>query len=157
MSQSTAWLAMIFARWSKERQPVLLQIEHPMLDATIRIANRTDVPIVSGGETFVPWPFVLTLPNDSAAGPSARLRTLNVDRSLGFKLRALREPPTCTFFLVLASSPGTIEFEFAGFELAPITVKDVWIEGDLTRDDISNRPYPRQRITPQLVPSWFQL
>lgn len=128
--------------WSPESDLplVLLTIEHPDIDPPIRVVNNK-VNIVSGGETFIAFPFEINLPDSPEdAPPRARLRIDNVSREIGQTIRLIASPPSVTMQVVRQDDPDEIEQEWQGFRLSNVRYDALSVEGDLVREDLSSEP-----------------
>lgn len=148
-SVSLPFLQAVFAQQTGEVPIVLVTIEHADLPAPVRVVNY-DENVVSNGETFVAYPFKLTLPTDPEQGPPrATVQIDNVHRDIVASIRnASGGAPTVTLAVALASSPDTIEASFSGFDLKNITYDALTIEGELTLDSLGGEPYPAGRFRP---------
>lgn len=157
MSRSLSSLAKqsLFAQETGEVFLLLLTINHASLAQPIRVVNNLE-NVVSGGNTYIAFPFQITLPQDREdQPPKMRLAIDNVDRSIVTAVRTLTSPPTITLDVVLASQPNTIEATFPGFTLRNTKYDALVVEGDLNLEDISNEPYPKDSFTPTLAPALF--
>lgn len=120
---------------------VLLTIEHPDLDATIRVTNN-GADVVSNGDTYQQFPFDIELPGDGENEPIARLRIANVDRTIGDAVDAITTPATVGIALVLTSDPDTLEKEWMFFELRNVTRTALEVNGDIVIRQFASEPYP---------------
>lgn len=95
-------------RYSLERQEtgealiVFVTITHPELPSAIRVANDA-VDYVWNGDTYIGFPFDISLISDGDQPPSARLTVQNVDRRIGEAVRDLTSPPRLRIDLLAAS------------------------------------------------------
>jgi hypothetical protein len=145
----------IFAQEMKEVFLLLLTINEATLPDPIRVANNTR-DIVSGGETFVGFPFAITLPDERDDGiPQMTLRIDNVSRSIVQALRTITSPPTIQLDVVLADSPDTYEASFVGFTLRRASYDALVVEGALTLEDVLNQGFPALSFTPSVTPALF--
>ena len=75
---------------------VLLTITHPGLPTPIRVTSD-GVVTVHNGNTFDPFPFEVTLPDDvEGRAPQAHLRIDNTSQEIIALLRGLVTPPSLT-------------------------------------------------------------
>jgi len=152
---SAAARAALFAPQTGEAFFVLLTITHPNLATPIRVVNNR-ANVVSGGETFIAFPFTVVLPEETEETPGrARLIICNVDRSIVQALRALESPPSISFVIVLASSPDTIEAGPFNFTLRQAGYDAMTVEGDLELEDFLNETFPADRFVPATFPGLF--
>lgn len=148
--------AAIFAQQTGEVFVVLLDLEHPAFTSPVRVCsdNRR---VVSGGYAYDPFPFDITLPDETEdSPPRVSLRIDNVDRRIVSEIRRVSGAPVRVVVrVVLASSPDTVEagpFEFA---LRDVTYDEQAVEGTLMYEDLLNEPFPADSFTPARFPSLF--
>jgi hypothetical protein len=156
MSRNLSTLAKqaIYAQETGEVFLLLLTISGSGL-TTIRVVNNTQ-DVVSGGNTYLGFPFDITLADeDELRPPRMRLRIDNVDRQIVQALRSLTVTPTIQLDVVLASQPNTIEASFPGFTLRDASYDALVVEGDLLLEDVLNEPFPQHAFTPQHFPAVF--
>lgn len=123
----------------------LLTIEHPSITA-IRVVNNNE-DIVSGGNTFLAYPFNIALPSDSEDPGVAELQIANVDRAMIEAIEAITDPAVCTVQIILASTPNVIEYEWSNLVLRAATADDVTITAQIGNPPIDAMPYPPMRVT----------
>lgn len=143
----------MFAAETAEAFVPLVTITHPSLTVPIRVVNY-DVNLVSRGNTFVAYPFTLTLPDDlEASAPRARIVIDNVDQDI---IRAIRnatgEAPEVNMEVIMVSAPDTVQCPFPGFRLASVRYDSLVIEGDLNLDVLIGASYPSGRFRPSAFP-----
>ena len=155
MTLSTTAIRAAFAQETGEVFLVLLTISHASLPVPIRVTSD-GVNTVSRGNSFVPFPFELELPEEDAQRePRARLRICNVDRQIVTTIRSLSTPPTVLMEVVLASAPDSVEVSFPDFELRDASYDVLLVEGDLTQESFLDEPYPGDAFTPATFPGIF--
>lgn len=153
---SATMVAALYGQETGEAFLVLLTIEHSSLASPIRVTSDS-VNTVSNGNTFVPFPFEILLPNDPEdAVPTSRLRICNVSREITVALRTIPDAPTVKIQLVLASSPDTIEVEYSQFTLKSATYDASIVEGTLSGEDFLVEPYPSGSMNPEEFPGLFE-
>ena len=156
-SVSTAFRTAAYAR---EAGPALflelLVIEEDSLDEPIRVVNDT-VSTSSGGYTYTAFPFQIDFPADSPNElPTVRLQISNVSPTeIAAALRSVTGRPTVTLYLVLASSPDTIEQGPIVMSMANVSITDMFVTSSLGGEDMLNTRYPKDLITPQTLPGLF--
>lgn len=134
---------------------ILLTLSHPSMSAPLRVTSDA-VQTQSRGESFVPFPFELTLPDDDENGaPEARLAIDNIDRQIVQSLRALPFAPLVLIEIVRAADPDTVEARFADFTLRDVTYDSRVVEGILGVEDFTAEPYPANVFAPGLFPGLF--
>lgn len=125
----TAWLA-------------LLVLDHADLPAPIRVTSDA-VATISGGQTYSPFPFQVTLPDDTEGrAPQAQITIDNTSKEIIAALRALTSPPTLTIRVVRASAPDVVEREWVGLEWSSSQYDIATITGTLTVDDLAREEFP---------------
>jgi len=134
---------------------ILLTLSHDDLEAPIRVTSDA-VETVSRGDTFVPFPFDLQLPDDQEGkAPKAKLVIDNVDRSIVRAIRSLSTAPTALIEIVRAAAPDTVEATFEDFRLINVTYDAKRVEGVLSIEDFVAEPYPAATFSPGFFPGMF--
>lgn len=152
---SATALQAIHAQETGEVFVLLLTIAHASLTPSLYFAGNSE-NVVRGGNTFLPWPFQISLPPESDDQiPTVQLKIDNIDRRILEGIRMLTSPPTITLEVVLASSPNTLEAGPFTMTLRNIEYDALVITGALTYEDVLNEPWPQFRITPNLFPGSF--
>lgn len=157
MSRSVSLTARqaLYAQETGEAFLVLLTIDHANLASPIRVSSDA-VDTVSRGDTYIAFPFRLSLPDDSDdRPPRARLTIDNVDRTIVQTLRQISSAPTVLIEAVRGADPGTVEAAFPDFELANARYDALTVQGDLTLESFLHEPYPAERFTPADFPGLF--
>lgn len=134
---------------------ILLTIAHEGLPAPIRVCDGGE-DIVSRGETFVAYPFALSLPDDSEGrSPRARLSIDNVERQIVMAVRDLATSPFVTVEIVRRAAPDVVEARFDDFRFTNISYDSQTVSGDLGVEDFTAEPYPAGQFSPALFPGLF--
>ncbi|HYD17057.1 MAG TPA: DUF1833 family protein [Patescibacteria group bacterium] len=134
---------------------VLLTLTHPAMAAPIRVTSDA-VATVSRGNSFEPFPFALTLPDDAEnAAPEARLRIDNIDRRVVAALRGLDSAPYIMIEIVRAAEPDVIEAKFEDFRLTGVTYDSQVVSGTLGVEDFTAEPFPAAIFSPGGFPGLF--
>ena len=143
------------ARETGEAFLFLLTITHALLPATLRFTNnRTD--IVSRGDTYVAFPFQVTLPDDDPEEAArVQLRIDNVDRQIVDNIKLLTSPPAMTLEIVLGSTPNTVEAGPVLMELTKCDYNALTVTGDLAFEPVLFLRFPSGRFTPASHPGLF--
>ena len=154
-SLSDASKQALYAPETAEAFLILLTLDHEGLAEPIRVTSDA-VNTVSRGETFIAYPFDLTLPDDEEnKSPRARLVIDNIDRQIVAVLRSLATPPTMKIEIIRAADPDTVEATFEDFRLINVTYDSSVIEGELAIEDFTAEPYPAASFTPGNFPGIF--
>ena len=147
--------AALFAQQTGQALLTLLEIDHPDLDAPIRVVNNTE-NIVSGGVTFCACAFDVPPPDDlSEAPPSVTLSICNVDRSITYALESIASPPTIKMWVIVGSTPNVEEIGPIEFSLLAVSYDVLTIECTLGFEPILNESIPGHSFTPDLFPGIF--
>lgn len=155
MTISDAMKAAVFSQETEEVFLVLLTLNHIELDEPIRLVNNTE-QIVSNGNTFIPFPFRLTLPiDDSTSLPRASLEVDNVDRQIVEAIRTITSAPTVTLEIVRAAAPDVIEISWDDFRLQDVSYNSLTITGTLSMENFIGEPYPSDQFVPSTFPGIF--
>jgi len=134
---------------------VLLTIAHDSLIQPIRVTSDS-VETLSRGDSFVAYPFDLSLPEDSEALTAmAHLSIDNVDRTIIAAMRGLQDSPALTVEIVRAAEPDTVEAVFPDFRLSEIQYDAATVTGILTIEDFTAEPYPAAVFAPAGFPGLF--
>ncbi len=134
---------------------VLLTITHAALAQPFRVVNN-NADVVSGGNTFLAFPFAITLPHSKSDEiPRARLTISNVTRDLVALLRSVNEPPVLLLQVIRASNPDTVEISYPELQLLNITGDTAQIQCELGQEDLLNEPFPYQTFRPDAFPALF--
>ena len=152
---TTALTTSAFAQDTDEVWLVLITIDHDDLAQPIRVVNNTE-DITSNGETFVGFPFDITLPDAREdAPPRARLVIDNVSREIAQAVRTITSAPTVTIEVVRAGDPDTVEQSWPFFKLRNVKWDVAQVSGDLTLEDFTREPYPAGIFSPASFPGLF--
>lgn len=155
MTVSATLVAAAFAQDTGEAVLELLTIEHADLAAAIRVVNNTE-SVTSNGNTFTPYPFRVTLPDDKGdSAPRGRIEIDNVSREIAQAIRNISSAPDITISLILASDPDTIERSFTSFKMRNVKWDTSKVSGDLTIEDFTSEPYPAGEFVPSKWPGIF--
>ena len=134
---------------------VLVTIDHADLAAAIRVTSD-GVDTVSNGNTFVAFPFEISLPDSRVEGaPRAKLTIDNVDRQIVQAVRDISTAADVTVDVVLASDPDTVEASFPDFKLRDVTFDALTVTGELTVEHFAGEPYPAAIFSPANFPGLF--
>jgi hypothetical protein len=135
-SLSIASVQSLLAQQTGEAYLVLLTIKSAagsILARWTSDAVDTVVTDVSPNETHTPYPFDLSLPdNTEGRTPSATLTIDNVSRTLIEDIRTLADPLTVTMKVVLGSDPTDTLVEFPDYTLQGVSYNATSISGQLT-------------------------
>ncbi|MFN7019892.1 MAG: DUF1833 family protein [Phycisphaerales bacterium] len=135
---------------------LLLDLEHPTFEP-IRVCHAGE-DVVSGGLTYVHFPFEIAFPDDAdEAPPTVTLRISNVDRRVTAALRSISgDPITVRLRLVAADAPDMVEAGPFEFSLREATYDQGVVEGRLQYEDVLNEPFPGDLFTPSRTPGLFR-
>ncbi|MGH7813273.1 MAG: DUF1833 family protein [Candidatus Binataceae bacterium] len=135
---------------------VLLTLSHPTLPVPIRVTSDA-VNTISRSNTFVPYPFLITLPTDDDLQPTrARLTIDNVDRAIITSLRNIGTTPLSLLIeIVTSNTPDTVEFSSGTLTLRNVDGDAVSLTGVLGFEEILAEGFPGDSVTPLTVPGVF--
>lgn len=153
---------------SAEIEVVLLHVEHPELDAPIRLSTDnterlSDEPLYYGtrsswrGANPLTEPFLWVmasalLPSDIEDQPATATVILsNLDSEMITLLRSFTDPATVFMAVVLADSPDVIEAEWE-LELVGFEADAGEISLQLSREEIENELFPGARMSRSRFP-----
>lgn len=145
----------LYAAETGEAFLILLTLNHADLSVPIRVTSDA-VTTESRGNSFVPFPFDLVLPDDQEnRSPRARLMIDNIDRQVVSAVRALSSAPTALIEIVRAAAPDIVEAQFVDFRLTNVSYDVHRVEGNLTIEDFTAEPFPAATFSPSLFPGLF--
>lgn len=126
----------------------LLTISHDALGSTpIRLA-RNNENVISRGETYLGFPFDITVPNDEDGRiGNAQLTIENIDRTILSALGSLTSPPNVTLEVVLSEAPDVVDVVYT-FTWRLTRFDPMRITADLMFDDLLNQRYPQHDFSP---------
>lgn len=154
---SSAALAALLAQQTEKVFLTLLDISHSGFASTFHFVDNP-VSITSNSTTYEPFPFALTLPEDTAErAPVARLVVGNVTREIMDEIRSVNgnERIQVDFHVIMTSEPNTYLATFSGYELHNIGFDALTVQGELILGDFLSEPFPPDRFTPNLFPALF--
>lgn len=155
-SLSTPARRAVYAAQTGEVFVFLVSLRHPSFADDIRVCSDSTA-VNSLGRVFVPFPFEISLADESEDGPvTARLRICNVDRRIVQEVRAVPSGAIDVVVeLVLASSPHVREAGPMTFSLRDVSYDAAVVEGELKFEDLLNEPWPQHTMTPGWFPGMF--
>lgn len=156
-----------------EPEIVLMQFDHPELDAPLRLSSDPTVrisadPLVYGtrsswhgadpaAEPFLFTLIALELPGDQEdAVHSARMVISNTSAELVGILRGVRTPPVLDMAVVLAGDIDTAEIEWRGLFVTGVEIDESQISVTATRRSLLDESWPAQRQTFDRFPGLFR-
>ena len=152
-----------------EIEVVLIQFEHPDLEAPVRLSTdnserlSTD-PLTYGtrsdwrGADPMTEPFLwivadALLPSDLEDQPAAAQVTLmNLDSRMIELLRSFRDPATVHMAVVMADTPDLVEAEWSGLQLTGFDADAGEISLQLSREEIEREMFPGARMSRSRFP-----
>lgn len=152
---------------TKELYVVLLEIDHPELNAPILLSTDnaerlSDEPLFYGtrsawrGEKKRDFLWVVAstlLPSDQEDAPaSATIILENLDRRMAEIVRSFTDPATVHLAVVLASSPDHIEAEYSDLLLTSAEITAGEISLSISREEIESELVPGGRMTSRTFP-----
>lgn len=153
---STAALRACLSQSTGEVFVECLEISHSDLSAPIRVCNNTQ-QITSAGNDFLPFRFAVTLPPDSADRLGELSLTIsNVDRRIMEAARSINSAATASFFVVLASSPDSVEYGPVTMSLRSVTANMMTVTGRLRAgENLLYQKYPAHSFVPSIFRGMF--
>jgi hypothetical protein len=113
--------------------------------------------LVRSDATYQPFAFKIQLPDDTDNSiPQVTVTIDSVDRSIIEAIRTVPGLPIVEFFVVLASSPNTVELGPFNFSLLSATYDALVVTGTLGyEEDFLNQQVPSDLYTPTNSPALF--
>ncbi|MER9047585.1 DUF1833 domain-containing protein [Mesorhizobium sp. M0923] len=150
-----------------ELEVVLVIIEHPLLDAPVRLssdnADRLSVEPLEYG-TLSTWrtpdgsPFKHVMldalvPDEEDDAPAQASLVLEIlDSDIADILTSTTVQATCHMAVVLASSPDTVEAEWIGLLMTGADGDSGQVSLKFSMEPIDSEPYPADRMTKERFP-----
>jgi len=143
---------------------VLIKINHEdfvglSLEPLRFTSNGVDTTstVDGGSETYSSYPFRIILPSNVEVGITHGSIVIdNIDRSIVSAIRQISsEPCEVSIWVVLASSPNTIEAEFTGFRFANVDYNKLIVSGEITIENFLSEPFPGDTFLPSTFPGLF--
>lgn len=161
------------AQSTDEVEVALIMIEHPSLDAPVRLStdptSRLSVePLMYGTRSSwmgsnplaEPFLFVLAsaeLPSDLEDAPAAASIVVeNVDSDIAELMRSFTDRPTVHLAVVMASSPDLVEVAFHGMVMTGSSGSANEISIEVSRAPIEEESVPMDRFTKDRFPGMFR-
>ncbi|MDF3420146.1 hypothetical protein HKX23_17495 [Sulfitobacter sp. KE29] len=161
------------AATTDEVEVALIMIEHPLLDAPVRLSTdpterlSTDPLMYGTRSTWMesnpaiePFLFILAstdIPSDLEDAPAAAAIVVeNVDSDIAETLRSFTDRPTVHMAVVMASSPDLIEVEFRGMVMVGSSGNAGEITLEVSRAPIEEESVPMDRFTKNRFPGMFR-
>jgi len=154
----------VYGQRTEEALLVLIKIDHEdfvglSLDPLRFTSDGVDtVSTVDGGsESYLSYPFRIILPSNIEVGITHGSIVIdNIDRSIVSAIRQISSKPcTVSIWVVLASSPNTVEAEFTGFRFSNINYDKLIISGEITIENFLSEPFPGDTFLPSTFPGLF--
>ncbi|NNG04359.1 MAG: DUF1833 family protein [Inquilinus sp.] len=154
MPVSATYKQAAYAAETGEAPIVLLTIDHADLAAPIRVTSDA-VDTASRGDTYVAFPFRVSLPDDTEEAARARLEIDNVDRRIVEAVRSISSPPSVRLEVVLAGTPDLVEAGPFDFELEETRYDLLVVSGELAFEPVLDLAMPADSLSPGLFPGLF--
>ena len=133
----------------------LLTIDHPDFAAPIRVVDN-NADVVSNGETYTAFPFLINLPAEQDNQlPHVQLTIDAIDQTIIRALKALTTPPTVELSVKTSNDPDVIEVGAYKFTMSSTTFNALILTSTLRFEDLLHEPYPSQRFLPSNFPGLF--
>ncbi|TIT04734.1 MAG: hypothetical protein E5W85_31025 [Mesorhizobium sp.] len=150
-----------------ELEVVLVMIEHPLLDAPVRLssdnADRISVePLMYGTRSTwrtadgSPFLFIMLdalVPDEEDDAPAQASLVLEIlESGIADILTSTTVQATCHMAIVLASSPDTVEAEWVGLLMTGAEGDSGQVSLKFSMEPITEEPYPADRMTKERFP-----
>ena len=161
------------AATTDEIEVALILIEHPSLDAPIRLSSDpterlSTQPLAYGTRSAwmdsdpatEPFLFVLAsaeIPGDQEDAPAVAAIVLeNVDNDIAAMLRSFTDRPVAHLAVVLASSPDLVEVEYRDLRIVSADGDAAEVRLSLSRQPIEDEAVPMDRFSKDRFPGLFR-
>ena len=156
MSSST-FRAALRARESGVVVAWLATITHPQIEGGILRLTDYRQNLVSRGNTFVGFPFKVTLPHDPGRGLQARFTLFDINGEMTAWIRKVATPsPKVLLEVVRVAAPDTVEIATPTMVLeAPTGDPSGMVTGTLSLSNRGRLQWPYRQFTPADFPGAF--
>lgn len=161
------------APYSDDLEIALIMIEHPELDAPVRLSTdpteRLSIDPLAYGTRSAwmdsepatePFLFILAasdIPGDLEDAPAAaNIIVENVDSDIAKLLRSFIDRPTVHLAVVMASTPDLVEVEFRDMAMISADGDAGQITLEISRAPIEDESVPMDRFTKERFPGLFR-
>jgi len=152
---SSAFKSAVYGQQTDEVFIVLITLDHDELSSPLRVTSD-GVATTSGGNTYYPYPFEISVPSDTEKTLTQGTLTIdNVARDIVEAIRSVPSSPTITIKIVLASDPNAVEVQFPDYEFKNISYDAYTVTGDLSVETFLQEPFPGEAFTPGYFPGLF--
>jgi len=141
---------------AKELPLTLLEITHAGLTVPVRVVNDTQ-DITVNGDVFSKMAFRATLPDDLSKGqPRARIVIDNIGHELTDWIESTGggKDAQVRLMQVLRSDPNVLEIDIT-LGLDDVNMTQIEVSGELSFDDILNRPAVTVNYRPEIAGGLF--
>jgi hypothetical protein len=150
----------LFTPWRDKDIRALLTVDHAQFDTPFRFVSGDPTEfadIVSNGNTFITFPFDVTLLTDDESEPRATVRIQNVDDRIGTALLDLPDDAvTITLQIVMRETPNVIEYEAVNLELVDVVVDAMMVTGTIVIRGQAIEPCPGRVLSTRISPVFFR-
>ena len=164
--------ASFFRDLNKQESPeaalIFLTISHPNLASDIYVVSDSWNYVV-GSNTFLGFPFDITLLTDTESPPSATLTLQNVDRKIGNAILELLEPPRLKIEVIAVSefdetadprtelsAPATVEYTADQLYLLDVDVNGSEVSARIVSWSYVQESWPGLRCTSDRTPALWR-
>lgn len=130
---------------------MLHQIEHADLPEPLRYTSN-GAPVVSGGVTYNPSPFRITLPTESEEVPSASFEIDNTDRVIVEAIRSISTKPDFSMWVVLDDDPDRIEAGPWRMRLSNARYNAANVQMNVEGPSVISEPFPSKSYNSEDYP-----
>lgn len=153
---SSDMIRMMTAEYADDALVLLISIDHPDMPSPLMVTSEVE-ETVSNGNTYIPYPFYFTIPDEPERGQSSRasIQIANVDRKIVETLRSIGGAPQFDARLVRRSAPDEVENRWPAFKLRTAPYDALFVSGELVLDDYYLMPFPADNYLPIWFPGLF--
>lgn len=165
---TTSFRQSVESQWTDDVDLCFITISHYLLQDKIRVVwDNKD--FVYGGNTFIGFPFDITIMSDDESPPQAKLSLQNVSPIIGNTIKGLLSPPrlkiellssvgfdlTVTPRVPLSPAPSSVYTADKLF-LTNVSVTVTEIQATIVGWDYLQRVWPGKRATQEAFPGLFR-
>ena len=148
-------LAQLYAQESTDPLLMLVTLSHEDFVESYYLVNNSE-EIISRGQTFSPFPMMITLPGDD--GETVRGVSIefdNISLELVELIRSVTSPMSVKLEIILASMPDVVQMELDELKIQNLSYNARRISANLILDSFLNTEITSERYTPSLYPGLF--
>lgn len=152
MPVNAAGMAATLNVFNSEGHIFLIKLTHPSFAPQRLALAMSDVVSTAdgtGAQTYIAYPFEISLPSNGKGIPTGTIRISNVTRLVWGLIKDITEPPPqLAIYHVLESDVNTVQDQFGGLDVRRVTADMLALEAEFSSENYASEPYPSVRVIP---------